>query len=166
MFEAQDGYLNINGRRDAHFQALSEVLGLARLATDPRFATVPARFEHEAELMPLLRQAVRTRTVADLVQALNAADVLNAPVHDYGDYFNTPHVRDVGAVAWIEQAGIGKIPMPRLPGFDAARAGDPRIHTPAIGEHGREVLRELDYSDAEIDALAAREAIRLPHTKP
>jgi crotonobetainyl-CoA:carnitine CoA-transferase CaiB-like acyl-CoA transferase len=109
--------------------------------------------------MALLREAVGTRSVAELVSALNAADVLNAPVHDYGDYLTAPHVREVGAVAWLEHSGIGRIPMPRLPGFDAATAGDPRYHAPHIGEHGREVLRALGYADDDISGLEDRGVI-------
>lgn len=153
MFEAEDGYLNINGRRDGHFASLCEVLGLPELATDPRFATVPARFRNEAALMPLLAAAVRPRRVAELASALNAADVLNAPVHDYGDYFQTPQVREVGAVVWLEEDGIGSIPMPRLPGFGPAAAGDGRYHAPHIGEHSREVLATLGYADDAIRGL-------------
>ncbi len=161
MFETRDGYLNINGRRDPHFASLCEVLDLPGLATDPRFATVPARYENEAVLLPLLREAVRPLGVAELAAALDAADVLNAPVHNYADYLEAPHVREVGAVAWIEQAGIGRIPMPRLPGFDAAKTGDARYHTPGLGEHGREILARLGYGDDAIRGLVEQAVVRL-----
>jgi crotonobetainyl-CoA:carnitine CoA-transferase CaiB-like acyl-CoA transferase len=161
MFEAEDGYININGRRDNHFAALCEVLGLPELASDPRFATVPARYENEAVLMGMLREAVRNWTVADIAAALNAADVLNAPVHDYGDYFEAPQVKETEAVSWLEVAGIGRLPFPRLPGFGPAQADDPRYLTPHIGEHSAEVLGGLGYSKDQIRALAVDGAIGL-----
>ena len=161
MFQAKDGYLNINGRRDAHFSALSQVIGLPELAEDPKYCTVPARFENEAELMPLLRTAVVGMTVAELSQALAAADVLHAPVQDYGDYFQSAHVREVAAVRWIVQSGVGRIPMPTIPGIRPPREGDPMVHAPHLGEHSREILRELGHSDQQIDDLAANGAIGL-----
>ena len=92
MFAVKDGYININGRRDSHFSSICDVLELPGLAADPRFTTGTARIENEVVLMPLLREAAKTRTVADLVSSLNAADVLNAPVQDYGDYLAAPQV--------------------------------------------------------------------------
>ena len=150
MFAVKDGYININGRRDSHFASICDVLGLPDLAADPRFTTTAARIENEAVLMPVLREAVKPRTVDELVSALNAADVLNAPVHDYGDYFAAPQVREMEAVSWIAHDGIDQLPLPKLPGFGPATSDDPRYHVPEIGEHSREILQALDYSDEAI----------------
>ncbi|MDP6687928.1 MAG: CoA transferase [Alphaproteobacteria bacterium] len=161
MFKAKDGYININGRRDAHFTALCQVVGLPELADDPKFSTVPARFAAEGELMPLLRTAVEKMTLSELSVALTAADVLHALVQDYGDYFQSAHVREVEAVRWIEQSGVGPIPMPTIPGIRPPMEGDPMVHAPHLGEHSREILAELGHSDQEIDDLAANGAIKL-----
>jgi crotonobetainyl-CoA:carnitine CoA-transferase CaiB-like acyl-CoA transferase len=161
MFEAKDGFLNINGRRDAHFAAMCEVVGLPELADDPKYRTVAARFENEAELMPLLRPAVARMTVAELSTGLTGADVLHAPVQDYGDYFQSEHVREVEAVRWIEQSGVGRIPMPTIPGIRPPREGDAMVHAPHLGEHSQEILLELGHSEQEIDELAENGAIGL-----
>jgi len=161
-FEAKDGYININGRRDDRFAVLCRCIGCDALADDPRFATVAGRFENEATLMPLLRAAIRRYTVAELTAMLNEADILNGPVYDYGDYFRDPHVEAVGAVAWIDHDTVGRVPMPTIPGFAAAKADDPRAHAPRRGEHGRAVLRDLGYAEAEIDTLGDSGAVNLP----
>ncbi len=111
--------------------------------------------------MPLLRAAVGKMTVAELSQELAAADVLHAPVQDYGDYFQSEHVREVAAVRWIAQSGVGRIPMPTIPGIRPPREGDAMVHAPHLGEHSRDILRELGHSDQQIDDLAANGAIGL-----
>jgi crotonobetainyl-CoA:carnitine CoA-transferase CaiB-like acyl-CoA transferase len=161
MFQAADGYLSINARRDSHFVSLCDIIGLPQLATDPKYRLVADRIDNEAELMPILRDAVTKMTVEDLTRALTAADVLHARVHDYGDYFDADHVREVGAVRWIEQSGVGAIPMPVIPGIRPPREGDAMVHAPHLGEHSRQILRELGHSDGEIDALARNAAIAL-----
>jgi len=161
MFELQDGYININGRRDQHFAALCEIIGRAELAREPKYSTPALRIEHEDELMPLLREAAGKMTVAQLSKALTAADVLHAQVQDYGDYFRSEHVQAVEAVRWIEQSGVGPIPMPVIPGIAPPRAGDRMVHAPHLGEHSREILLELGHDDAFIDKLAADSAIGL-----
>ena len=109
--------------------------------------------------MPLLREIVADYTVADLNKALNEADVLNGPVNEYGHYFEDVHVKEVRAISWIEQSGLGSIPIPSLPGHPALRPGEARGHTPHLGEHSREVLHELGFGNGEIDRLRDRGAV-------
>lgn len=161
MFAARDGYLNINARRDGHFAALCQVVGLPGLAGDPKYRTAAARIENGDDLMPLLRPAVARLTVAELTKALTAADVLHAMVQNYGDYFQSEHVRAVEAVRWIEQSGVGRIPMPVIPGIRPPRDGDAMVHAPHLGEHSREILLELGHSARQIDDLARKGAIGL-----
>jgi crotonobetainyl-CoA:carnitine CoA-transferase CaiB-like acyl-CoA transferase len=152
-FKAKDGFINVNARRDTHFAALCGLIGREEMATDPRYATVPARGEHEAELMDLMRETMTGRTVAEWNKALNDVGVLNAPVHDYGDYMNDPHVKATGAVAWVDHSGIGEIPMPNTPGLPPAKTGDPLSHSPHLGEHSAKILRDMGFSDDKITAL-------------
>ncbi len=161
MFAAKDGYININARRDGHFVSLCEIVGLPDLADDPKYFTAVARIGNGDELMLLLRPAVSRMTLAELSKALTAADVLHALVQDFGDYFQSEHVRAVEAVRWIEQSGVGCIPMPLIPGIRPPREGDAMVHAPHLGEHSREILLELGHSDRQIDGLAANGAIVL-----
>ncbi|MDE0725677.1 MAG: CoA transferase [Alphaproteobacteria bacterium] len=161
MFELSDGFMNINGRRDEHFAALCRIIGRPELAGEAKFLTPERRFENADELMPLLRAPIAAMTVAALSAALTEADVLHAQVQDHGDYMQSEHVREVGAVRWIEQSGAGTIPMPIIPGIAAPRAGDKMVHAPHLGEHSREILSELGHSNEMIDKLAATGAIGL-----
>lgn len=165
-FEAADGYITINTRRDPHFVALCRVLGLDELARDPRFATVAARLEHAAELMPPLRERVRAWSLRDLEAALRAADVLHAPVNDYRRYLDDAHVAATGAVTWTEQPQVGRIPLHRIPGLPQPAPGSAAARSPAIGEHTREVLGELGLSPAEIAALEAAGTVRATPLAP
>jgi len=164
-FKAKDGFINVNARRDTHFTALCGLIGREDMATDPRYATVPARAEHEAELMDLMRDTMTQRTVAEWYEALNEAGVLNAPVRDYGGYMEDPHVKAVNAVAWVDHSGVGRIPMPNTPGLPPSRTGDPLSHSPHIGEHTNDVLRGLGFSDDEIGGLEDGGAVRAMETK-
>ncbi len=162
MFEAKDGFLNINGRRDAHFASLCGIVGLPELADDPKYRTMAARLENEDEIMPRLRRAIVVMGIEVLTRQLAEADVLHARVQDYGDYFESEHVREVEAVRWVEQSGAGRIPMPTIPGVAPARDGDSKAHAPHLGEHSRDILGEFGFTKAEIDALARAGAIGLP----
>ena len=154
-YEAADGYITINARRDPHFVALCQILGLPELASDPRFRTADARLAHEAELMPLLRERVKLRSVSDLQSALTTGDVLHAPVNDYRRYLDDAHVTVTGAVQWVEHPVVGQIPLHRIPGLDPPAPGSLAAHSPAVGEHTRAVLEEIGLTPSAIAALEA-----------
>ena len=54
------------------------------------------------------------------------------------------------------------IPVANIPGLPPAGTHAPQQHAPHIGEDGPDILRELGYSPAEIDAIFARGGIRAP----
>ena len=121
---------------------------------DPRFATNPDRVTHRDELAGVIQERVGGETLSGLLARLEQAGVPAAPVND------------VGQVADHEQtAALGLIqPMPEptiaLPlSIDGERVRHQR-RPPRLGEHTDEILRDLGYGDAELEALAAEGAIR------
>lgn len=161
MFAAKDGFLNINARRNEHFKALCQIVGLPKFVDDPRYKTPTDRIENELNLMPPLRKALAKMTMSNLLEQLTEADVLHARVQTYEDYFNCDHVRAVEAVCWIEQSGIGPIPIPTIPGTGLPQNGDHKAHAPHLGEHSQEILLEFGYNNTEIENLADAGAIAL-----
>jgi crotonobetainyl-CoA:carnitine CoA-transferase CaiB-like acyl-CoA transferase len=58
----------------------------------------------------------------------------------------------------------GALVMPDIPVRFSDSPPEIRRLPPRLGEHGREILRELGVSCAEIDALAASGALVLPES--
>jgi crotonobetainyl-CoA:carnitine CoA-transferase CaiB-like acyl-CoA transferase len=83
-------------------------------------------------------------------------------VNNYSDYLEHPHVKESGAIDWIEQSGVGRMPVANIAGLPPAAQHPPQQHAPHIGEDGPEILRDLGYAPAEIDAMLARGGIRAP----
>ena len=158
-YRTADGYMTINARRDTHFVALCELLDCSELADDPRFATPALRRANEDALMPTLIERVRGWESVALAAALVERDILHARVNDYSDYFEDEHVEAVQSVHWIEHPEMGQIPMHNIPGLAAPQAGTPLAVSPRIGEHSREVLMDLAFSDADIAAALEEGAV-------
>lgn len=159
-FECADGYINMNARRDPHFLALCDLIGRPDLKSDERFTTSERRIANRAQLEPVVREALKTRTRDEWIAAFEKADILAAKVLGYDDFYADPHVRETAAVVWTEQAGLGSIPIPQVPGATPVDAGSPLATTPHIGQHTRDVLAEAGFSVAEIERLEAAGAIR------
>jgi crotonobetainyl-CoA:carnitine CoA-transferase CaiB-like acyl-CoA transferase len=142
-FRAQDGYVVIATRQDNFWRKLCAVLGAPAMAEDPRFATNPQRLEHRADLVATIEAILRTRTVADWLARLRAAEVPAAPVNDLAGAFGEPPVAEREMIVEYDHPEVGRV---RLPGNPIKLDGaGPAISRPAprLGEHTDEVLREL-----------------------
>jgi crotonobetainyl-CoA:carnitine CoA-transferase CaiB-like acyl-CoA transferase len=103
-----------------------------------------------------------SKTTEEWIAILQPKDVFCERVNNYTDYLEHSHVRESGAIDWIEQDGVGHMPVANIPGLPPAATHEPQQHAPHIGEDGPDILRELGYSPAEIDALFARGGIGAP----
>ncbi|HEY7202988.1 MAG TPA: CoA transferase [Methylomirabilota bacterium] len=143
-FRASDGWINLTILRDADFPVLCDALELAAAKGDPRFATNDLRFANVVALNALLEPAFARRTVADLSARLRSAKLMHQRVNTYLEFLDDPHVKAIGAVAWIEQPGVGRVPVPAVPGLPPLRAGSPLALAPSLDQHGKEILAELE----------------------
>ncbi|MEX2220789.1 MAG: CoA transferase [Candidatus Rokuibacteriota bacterium] len=142
-FKASDGWINLTILRDAEFPALCAALEVPAAGTDPRFATNDLRFANLVALNAVLEPAFARRTTADLSARLRAARLMHQRVNTYLEFLDHPQVAATGAVAWIEQPGIGRVPVPHVPGLPALTSGTPRAVAPSLDQHRKEILAEL-----------------------
>ena len=148
VFPTQDGELMIAAANDGLFARLCERIGLPELVDDPRFRTNPDRLANRDALLPPIRARLAERTSAHWLEALDGVPV--APVQDIAQAASHEQTRAVGIVQELD--GIETLALPLQ--IDSERV-DHRGAAPVLGEHSVEVLAELGYSAAEIEALSA-----------
>ena len=142
-YPTADGYLQITIHRDAEFVRLCDVLEAPDLRADPRFATYEQRSGHLEELTARVTAALARRPTAEWCEALRAVGLMHERVNTLLDFLAHPHVAETGAVAWLEQPAVGKVPMPQAPGLPRLGPGDARGAAPGLDQHRAEILREL-----------------------
>lgn len=155
-FQTKDGFMSINARRDPHFKKLCTVIGKEEWLDDPRFTTPMDRVANREILLSEMRPIIATKTSDEWNRLISEADILNAKVQTHLDLFEDEQVQAVNALRWIENDTLGRVPMASIPGQPIPATGDPLTHSPHLGEHNAEVLTELGYSAAEIEALSAK----------
>lgn len=142
-FQAKDGYIVIATRQENFWRKLCEVLGDPGLASDPRFATNPARLKHRATLVPLIEGIIRTRTVAEWLRNLRAAEVPAAPVNNLDGAFAEPPVAERDMIVEYDHPEAGRVRLPGNPIRFAHAGRTPSLPAPQLGEHTDVVLRQL-----------------------
>ena len=146
-YPTADGWIQITILRDEEFRRLCDVLGAPDLREDPRFATYQQRGGHLDELTARVTAALARRPASAWCEDLRAAGLMHERVNSLLDFLAHPHVAETGAVAWVEQPGVGKVPLPQVPGLPRRAPGDPRGTAPGLDQHRAEILRELGAPD-------------------
>ncbi len=159
VFAVADGHIIVAVGNDRQFVRLCEMLDLAALAGDPRYATNAARVRHRDALVPLLQDAFHARERHGWLALLEAAGIPCGPVNDIADVFADPQVKARGMVTRIEHPHAGAVPLVASPLKLSATPVDLRHAPPLLGQHTDEVLREAGYDEAEIASLRALGAI-------
>jgi crotonobetainyl-CoA:carnitine CoA-transferase CaiB-like acyl-CoA transferase len=159
-FRAGDGHEVFLGvQNDREFARLCEsVLENPALASDPRFATGPARDAHRDALREAIESAFSCLAAGQVVERLERAEIANARLNTMQEFWD--HAQLQARRRWCEvdsPAGTLRAMKPpfNLDGFE------PRMDAvPALGAHSRRILAELGASEAEIERLVADGAIQ------
>jgi crotonobetainyl-CoA:carnitine CoA-transferase CaiB-like acyl-CoA transferase len=140
-FDCADGLaLCLAPGNDRLWARCAQVLGHPDWATDPKYAKSAARVAHKTELLPMIAAAMKTKTRAEWVEALEKAGVPCAAVNDIGELVNTPQF---AASEIVQQLPGGDPKVVGLPiTFDRKRPVSARS-SPKLGEHTDEVLGKL-----------------------
>lgn len=151
VFPTRDGHIFLTGAMDPQFRRTCDVLGRPDIADDPRFATMAKRRENVDALNALLREILADRDSVALAEALMEANVPAGAVLELPEAYQHPQAqaRDMLIETADGYRGIGSpLKLSRTP-MSVDRP------PPEFGQHGREILAELGYTDAEISRLVA-----------
>lgn len=160
-FRCRDGqWVFIAGANDRFWQRLAAALGLAELATDPRFATNVERVRHRRELEAVLEAAIARHDREPLLKLLEEAGVPATPVNRVDQVLEDPQVAARGLIARVRHPRLGEIPVLGTPLTFSRLTPGVRQAAPLWGEHTDEILEEHGYSPEAIAALRARRVIR------
>lgn len=161
-FRTADGYVNIAVGNDGIWQRFCNAMGMEEERDDPRFRTNADRLTNLEPLYKILDRVLTTMTTEEIVEKLDAASVPCGPIYNIDETMADPQIEDQKLVRTVPHAKLGEV---QVTGFPYNFHGTPlemRYGPPLLGEHSREVLCELGYDDAAIDAMIEGGAVEEP----
>jgi crotonobetainyl-CoA:carnitine CoA-transferase CaiB-like acyl-CoA transferase len=158
-FQTLDGHVVMVGAFKANpLRDICRGLGIEDLSADPRYATHEAQVAHRDELQARWRQEFGKRTTKQVIDALESTDILCAPVNTIEAALTDPQVANNQMVVEMQHPDCGPIRTVGIPVKLEGTPGSVRRAPPRLGEHTRDVLAELGFSQPEIAEIMSATA--------
>jgi formyl-CoA transferase len=160
QFETADGeYIVIHAGSDRTFERLCRTMGDAELARDPRIAGRGGRVKHMDELHQRIRAWVRTLTLSDALEALDAGGVPASPVNTIAHIFANPQFSARENLIHVPDPVLGDLVEPGVTPKLSLTPGGVRSGAPMLGQHNHEIYGDLlqvapdEFEDLERDGV-------------
>jgi crotonobetainyl-CoA:carnitine CoA-transferase CaiB-like acyl-CoA transferase len=152
-FATSDGFIIV---------AFPKLANLGQVIGEPSFLTMDDEVDtwsKRDEIFAKTRDRLKTKTSAEWLELLRAADIWCGPVYGYADLVEDEQIRHNGTFVEYEHPTEGQV---KTPGFPIRFSKTPSTvdrGAPVVGQHSRDVLREAGYDEAAIDALLNKGAV-------
>lgn len=159
-YRSADGWVAILPYDDRHWRGFFDIIGRPELNDDPRFANHNTRIAHIDEAYGIIAEAGPSKTTAEWLEACEARSIPCSAVLDPAHIADDPHLGAIGMIEPREHPTEGAYRHVKDgPRFSKTPMGLHR-HAPRLGQHTREVLAEVGWDPAAIEALVAAGAAR------
>ena len=140
------------------FAAAARAMGYPQWIDDPKFNTPEARNEIKTEIYAAIEAYTMQHDKMEIVETLGKAGVPCGPVLSMKEIENDESLRKCGTIVEVDQPKRGKfLTIGCPPKFSNYT---PQVKAaPLLGEHTDEVLKEVGYSEAEIQTLRSKHVV-------
>lgn len=161
-WECKDGiWLTLAANNDRQFRTLCKRIGKPELSEDERFTTNALRVEHRKAMDGVLDGVFASKTSEEWIKVFDGSGLAHGPVNTIQKAFEHPQIeaRDmIQSLQWdAMSSGQWKAIGPAVK-FSETNATI-RQRPAQLGEHTEDVLKEIGYDDARIEALRKDGAI-------
>ncbi len=156
-----DGYINIAANTARFWEKMCAMIGAPELFADPRFQSNGDRMANLKALEAELNARFEVDTCAAWLAKFEAEGIPAGPIFDVLEMHRDPQTIAREMVPSVEHPIAGTVQTIGLPIKFHQTPGKVATASPLFGQHTAEVLAELGYSQADIEALGTAGAVTL-----
>ena len=138
---------------DGQWKSFCQSFGLVDFIEDKDMDINSGRVEKRDIIIPKLQELFKTFTKKELMEKLDQTGLPFAPINKPEDLFDDPHLNESGGLLKIDIPDGGSTKLPAIPIEMNERRFDVHQQVPKVGEHSKEILEELGFSDEVIQSL-------------
>ncbi|MCR5884484.1 CoA transferase [Rhizobacter sp. J219] len=155
-YPCTDGWVLVAGNGDSIFSRLMRTIGRPDWADDPSLVGNAARVKRVGEIDAAIGTWTQTRSVAEVLDALNAAQVPGGRLYTARDIAEDPHYRARGMLQQVTSADGLTLEVPGIVPKLSATPGRITRRAPTLGEDTSAVLREIGITPEQEARLRER----------
>jgi len=159
-YQTSDGYICALIYNDKQWKGFFDIIGRPEMLSDPRFSSQEVRSKNYNTAYALVAEELKKRPTAEWLAALERADIPVQRMNSLDDIVADPHLAAIGYLRAVEHPTEGRIKALAVPSEWSESPPEYRRHAPRLGEHTREVLKEVGFSDTKIDQMIESKAAR------
>lgn len=152
-YKTKDGFISIVPYSDEQWSLFFELGGRPGIMEeDPRFATYEERTKNIGQLYAIIHEVTSSKTTEEWLEICDKANIPAMRFNKMEDVQNDPHLKGSGFFQYREHKDVGEYLSMKCPIEFSKTPADIRQEPPMLGEHNEEVLKELGFSDEEIES--------------
>lgn len=151
VFRARDTLFAFAIGNDSQWKIFCTEVNRSMWASDGRFATNSKRVENRAQLIPLIEKLFATRNLEYWLKKFEKIGIPAAPINTVERAINHPQTIARDLIENTKHLTAGEISIIGSPLHISGSRLEMRLSPPILGQHSREILKELGYSDADCE---------------
>ena len=161
IYQAKDRYITAGAVSDAEWMGMCKALDMEELIKDERFSTSSARVINAEERKKITGAEIKKWNSEDILERFQAEGVPSAPLLDRMELMNHEQIIANQTILKEQYEGFGEVRQARPAAQFENSPSKIKRPAPKLGEHGKEIILSLGYSEDYLKKLITEEKIFL-----
>lgn len=158
-FPTADGWIMAGAQADHAWEPFCRATGRVDLLVE-KYDANHKRVALRDELSTTLNETFKERTTDEWCAIFEEHNVLHGPVWGIHELVNSDIVKEHGVIEDSDHPLLGRVPVIKAPIHFSRSEVKVKSSSNLLGEHTREILSGLGYSESEIDKMISEGVVR------
>ena len=165
IYKAKDRHITAGAVSDAEWKGMCRALNREDLIEDERFATPAGRVSNSQERKEITGQEISKWNSQEILSRLQAEGVPSAPLLDRMELLGNEQILANESILRLNYERFGEVRQARPAARFEKTPSEITNPAPLLGEHGREILLEIGYSEEKISKLLSEKKLFISDQK-